>query len=149
MKRTLAKGRTAATRRLQRGGWMSVNLNAIPESTRKANPIAAAQTRAAYQNHTYSVQVWLDEPKAARPYPLIHLLIRRNDGEEICAPWDELQRIKNDIVGPDHEAIELYPCESRCVRAASMRHLFVHVSPGHIWPVGWGVEDAVRKGGAS
>ena len=38
--------------------------------------------------------------------------------------WRELQRIKNDILGPESEAIEIYPAESRLMDTANQTHLF-------------------------
>jgi hypothetical protein len=49
--------------------------------------------------------------------------------------WRDLQRIKNELVGKEYEAIELYPAESRCVDTANQFFLFVF----HTWvpPVGF------------
>jgi hypothetical protein len=80
--------------------------------------------------------IWLNElyQVAVRPadlidanggWPaLIHLSIKRRDRRPIH-DWRDLQEIKNQIVGPEHEAIELYPAESRRVDSANQYHLFV------------------------
>ncbi len=59
------------------------------------------------------------------PWPaMFHISIRRNDREPIH-DWSDLQRIKNEIVGPENEAVELYPAESRLLDAANQFHMFV------------------------
>lgn len=54
----------------------------------------------------------------------VHLSIKRNDRREI-RDWRDFQRIKNELVGPEWEGIELYPAESRLVDAANQYHLWV------------------------
>lgn len=63
---------------------------------------------------------------------MVHLAIRsvkrtpcavRFDAEP-C--WRELQRIKNEIVGPDREAVQVYPRSGELVDDADMYHLFVY-----------------------
>ena len=49
--------------------------------------------------------------------------------------WRELQRIKNELLGPDVEAVELYPAESRLVDASNQFHLFAVV--GFRFPFGF------------
>lgn len=39
--------------------------------------------------------------------------------------WREFQRIKNELCGPEREAVELYPAESRLVDTANEYHLWV------------------------
>ena len=67
--------------------------------------------------------------------PMIHLSVIRLDGEPISG-WDDLQRIKNEICGPEHEAVEIYPAESRLVNMGNNRHLWV-VSEVFTIPMGW------------
>jgi len=38
--------------------------------------------------------------------------------------WRDLQRIKNELVGPEVEAVELFPAESRLVDGANQFHLW-------------------------
>jgi hypothetical protein len=55
--------------------------------------------------------------------PLTWLSIKRLD-QSACHDWRHLQRIKNDILGPDVEGVELYPAESRLVDASNQFHLW-------------------------
>jgi len=56
--------------------------------------------------------------------PLYHLSIRRND-RGVARDWRDFQRIKNELVGPEAEGVELYPAESRLVDTANQYHLWV------------------------
>ncbi len=62
------------------------------------------------------------------------LSIRRLDGEPIH-DWRELQRIKNELAGPETEAVELYPAESRLVDLSNRYHLWC-LRPGARFPFG-------------
>ena len=55
---------------------------------------------------------------------MIWLSIKRLDKEPIH-DWRDLQRIKNELVGEENEAVELYPKESRMVDQANQFHLWV------------------------
>jgi hypothetical protein len=54
----------------------------------------------------------------------VHLTIRCADGST-RHDWRDFQRIKNELVGPETEAVELYPAESRLVDTANHYHLWV------------------------
>ena len=58
----------------------------------------------------------------------IHLSIKRLDKNPIH-DWRDLQTIKNELVGPEHEGVELYPAESRRVDAANQYHLWCFNDP--------------------
>lgn len=69
---------------------------------------------------------------------LIHLSIKRLDQKPI-RDWRHLQRIKNELVGERHEAVELFPVESRLIDTANQYHLWVFGEPGTRW--GFGFEE--------
>lgn len=50
--------------------------------------------------------------------------------------WRHLQRIKTEVCGPDREAVELFPAESRHVDTSNQYHLWVLVE-GHRFPFGY------------
>jgi len=54
---------------------------------------------------------------------LVHLSIKRID-REVIHDWRDLQRIKNELAGPEWEGVELYPAESRLVDTANQYHLW-------------------------
>ena len=55
---------------------------------------------------------------------LVHLSIKTLDKAPIH-DWREFQEIKNLIVGPECEGIEIYPAESRLLDSANQYHLWV------------------------
>ena len=58
----------------------------------------------------------------------IHLSIKRADRQP-CRDWRDFQRIKNQLAGPEWEAVELYPAESRLVDMANQFHLWCFEQP--------------------
>jgi hypothetical protein len=72
----------------------------------------------AYRNNLYSVQEF------ALGGGLVKLMIRRHDDKAVHN-WKHLQRIKNEICGPDREAVEVYPKASELVDEAHMYWLWV------------------------
>lgn len=57
--------------------------------------------------------------------PGLHLSIKRNDRGTVGKErFRDFQRIKNELVGPEWEAVELYPAESRLVDSANQYHLW-------------------------
>jgi hypothetical protein len=68
--------------------------------------------------------------------PLIHLCIRRHDGQP-CTDWNHLQQIKTELVGPEHEAVELFPAESRLINTTNEYHLWAHPKAGYRFPFGF------------
>lgn len=54
----------------------------------------------------------------------VHLSIHRHDRAP-ARDWRHFQRIKNEIVGPEFEAVEVYPSEARLVDTSNQYHLWV------------------------
>jgi len=84
-----------------------------------------------YRNSTYVVLIYKD----FMPH-WIWLSIRRDDRMPIH-DWRDLQDIKNQLVGAEHEGVELYPAESRKVDTANQYHLFVSTDPTFRYPFGY------------
>lgn len=68
-------------------------------------------------NNLYTVHV-------RRGDNLVHLSIHRHDRAP-ARDWRHFQRIKNEIVGPEYEAVEVYPSEVRLVDTSNQYHLWV------------------------
>lgn len=68
---------------------------------------------------TQVLDTWMPGIGAVR-----HLRVRRYDDRDGIT-WDELQAVKNERLGPDARAIEIYPPESELVNEANIRHLWV------------------------
>ncbi len=52
------------------------------------------------------------------------LLVKRNDGAPVRS-WADMQRIKNELRGPERVAVEVYPPQSELVDEANIYHLWV------------------------
>jgi len=70
---------------------------------------------------------------------LIWLAIIRHDGLPIS--WSDKQDIKNSVVGPHHEAVELYPRDERDMKFEVRDHLWVLKNSNGLIPYGFGVSD--------
>lgn len=49
----------------------------------------------------------------------------RHRNRKAVRDWRHFQRIKNELAGPEREAVEIYPAESRLVDEANQYHLWV------------------------
>lgn len=88
-----------------------------------------AQPQQTWENDIYYVRVYQHPP-------FIQLDISRKD-EQPCENWRHFQQIKNELVGPEHEAVELYPAESRLVDTANQYHLWVVTDPRYRFQFGF------------
>ncbi len=88
-----------------------------------------------YRNNGYQVPV--SPVFAVEGWPdMIHLSIRRLDRRAI-RDWRDMQQIKNMIVGPEHEGVELYPADSRLADSANQYHIWVLADPDARFPFGF------------
>jgi len=91
--------------------------------------IQATMAPRVFVNDTYRV-------KMRKCPPLVHLDLSRHDGKPITC-WRDLQQIKNELVGPECEGVELFPAESRLVDTANQYHLWVVEEVGFRFPFGY------------
>jgi hypothetical protein len=90
-----------------------------------------------WRNNVYEVWVRLNVTKPDAKWPqMTWLSIKRLD-RGVMRDWRHLQRIKNDIVGPEHEAVELFPAESRLTDTSNQYHLWVLSDKDVRFPFGW------------
>jgi hypothetical protein len=106
--------------------------------------LSATGFKKCFVNNRYTVMV-----RQAKPDPIfgrvIHLSIRRND-RSAARDWRDFQRIKNELVGPEVEAVEFFPAESRLVDAANQFHLWCF--PDFRFTVGFSERDVRGPDGA-
>ena len=90
-----------------------------------------------YANNRYTVQKETIPPErhGFGDIELTWLSIKAND-DSARHDWREFQQIKNELCGPEREAIEVYPAESRLVDGANQFHLWV-LPEGMGVPCGW------------
>ena len=68
--------------------------------------------------------------------PLVRITVIRLDNQPVRS-WKDLQEIKNIFVGPECEAVEVFPAESRLMDTANEYHLWAHPQPGFRFPFGF------------
>jgi len=72
------------------------------------------------------------------------LMVRRHDGGSDY-PWRDLQRIKDEVMGPDREAVQVFPKKSEIVDSANMAHIWlIHEDsrlPYTFKNLGWSEDD--------
>lgn len=69
---------------------------------------------------------------------IVWLSIKRRDKQPPGPErFRDFQRIKNELVGPEHEAVEIYPAESRMVDTSNQYHLWVFSDPAFRLPFGF------------
>jgi hypothetical protein len=88
-----------------------------------------------WANDTYEVFVYRLAAEMAGGPDATHLSIKRYDRAPV-RNWRHFQQIKNEIVGPEIEAMELFPRESRLADNANQYHLWC-LPPDMDVPVGW------------
>lgn len=90
-----------------------------------------------YLNSRYQVNI-RDIPGAPGWPDMVHLSIKRLDKDRIGRErYRDFLRIKNELVGPEHEGVELYPAVSRNVDTSNQYHIWVIAEPGVTWPFGF------------
>lgn len=73
---------------------------------------------AVWKNNLYIVLAMFE------PNGITRLQIRPNDGQPTRS-WQHLQRIKNELMGPERVAVEVFPAVSELVDDANIYHLWV------------------------
>lgn len=89
-----------------------------------------------FRNDLYQCSVHEQQPLDQHFPRLWHLSIKRIDKEPVM-DWRDIQKIKNDIIGPEHEGVQLFPAESRKVDGANQYHLYVLKNEAVRFPFGF------------
>lgn len=124
--------------------------DAVPHTTDQINALAAdakltpdqlrefIRQEAAWpilMNDIYQVSVRWTEGDPGN-VQVVHLSLKRRD-KAAFDDWRHKQEIKNMLVGPEYEGLELYPAESRLVDTANQYHLWVLREEGYRLPFGF------------
>ena len=92
-----------------------------------------------FAKQTRGVEVWINDlyvvHKATQADGWTELSVRRQDRGHVV-DWRHKQAIKNQLVGPECEGLELYPAESRLYDTANQFYIWVRTEPGDRIPVG-------------
>jgi len=97
---------------------------------------AVGEDRRRYINNLYSATVSPPMIFPGVPCQIIHISISRVDRSNYI-PWRHKQIIKNKLIGPTHEAAELYPSRDRVVDGANQFHLWVLANGKVRFPFGY------------
>lgn len=99
--------------------------------------IEMAESAETWMNNVYVATVH-DVDYVGEGWPQMKQLSIRRIDRKVIHDWRDLQQVKNDIFGPETEAVELYPSDDRVVDTANSYHLWVLTDPGTKFPFGWG-----------
>lgn len=94
----------------------------VPPPNDPANQIAGNIPVAVFVNSRYQVTCYRDDHPTLGT--VVHLSFKTHD-RSAHHDWRDMQRIKNELVGPEYDAVEIYPAESKLVDGANQYHLWV------------------------
>ncbi len=89
-----------------------------------------------WANNIYQVNIGHADPKDTGGIGFAHLIIRRLDNRPIHN-WSHFQAIKNELVGLECEAVEMYPAERHLIDAKDHYHLWAFTSPDQSFGIGF------------
>jgi hypothetical protein len=115
------------------GAWTKMRKRAIDPTAQRVMTSVGEPINEVWSNDVYECMVRYLSPQG-KSGPL-HLSIKRLDRGAI-RDWRHVQSIKNEVAGPEREAVELYPAESRLVDQANQTHLWV-MDEGVELPIGY------------
>lgn len=104
------------------------------------NEAARMRESSFWLNDEYQVQRMLPDSRG-----IVHVSIKRLDGGTNL-PWRDKQAIKNHVLGPECEAVELFPAESRLADSVNQFHLWGSMDPDFRFPIGFNSGRLVRDG---
>jgi len=135
-----------AKHKWRRPDWTPFEKGDVAELNARLAELGAEPEDEVWLNSIYQVNVKRYPAPPGWPCDIIHLSIKTRT-KRALHDWRDMQRIKNEIVGPEHEAVELYPKESRLVDTSNQYHLWVMAEEGLIYPFGF-ADRCVQEGNA-
>ena len=107
-------------RRGLRGNWGPWRITNLPDGIPGGNGWCK-EVRHAQANNIYVVLIrpFVDENGAK----VVHLAIRT--ASQLEPPWRDMQRIKNELFGPEATAVQVMPPHSELIDEADMYHMWV------------------------
>ena len=145
-------GKKSRQKRAKRGGEQTyVPWTTFVQADSATSPVLDDVTVARFMegtilfvNSRYHVHIRRRPSTITEAGYVMELSIRNND-RSARRDWRDFQRIKNELLGPEWEAAELYPAEERLVDSANQFYLFC-VPPPYRFPFGF-QERLVAEGG--
>lgn len=121
----------------------------VPTEMALAQVEAIARDEAIWINSRYQVNIRRGEhvDGQSEGWPeMIHLSIKRLDKQPLGPEhYRDLMRIKDELVGPEHEGVELYPARSREADSANQLHLWILARDDVSFPFGFRGGRHVRE----
>lgn len=95
-----------------------------------------------FLNNVYQVDV--SKVKTAGDWPdMVHLSIKRRDRARVGKEaYRDFMRIKDEMLGPEFEGVEVYPARSREVDASNQYHLWCFMDSKLRFPFGYPADDS-------
>ena len=131
-------------RKWKRPAWTPFQRGDVVELNKRLADLGVEGEDEVWLNSIYQVNVKRMEKPKGWPCDIIHLSIKTLT-KRAEHDWRDFQRIKNELVGPEHEAVELYPAECRLVDTSNQYHLWVMAEPEVFYPFGF-TQRAVWEG---
>jgi hypothetical protein len=117
----------------------------MDEAAFKAMMEAHDRVTVSFLNNVYQVDVCKVKTGGAWP-DMLHLSIKRRDRSRVGKEkYRDFMRIKDQLVGPEFEATELYPARSREVDGANQYHLWCFMDPTIRLPFGYASNEGVGR----
>jgi hypothetical protein len=130
---------------LQRADYFAPIRPEMLRHTMEQYGLDEAGARALLDKELEQCETWVNDlyqvQKRYHEHDVIHLNIRRRDGAAMVRDWRHFQLIKNQLLGPECEAVELFPAESRLVDSCNKYHLYGSADPTYRFPFGWQERD--------
>lgn len=98
-----------------------------------------------WANNIYQVNIGYADPKDTGGVGFAHVIIRRLDRRPVHS-WSHFQAIKNELIGPECEAVEMYPAERHLIDAKDHYHLWAFTSPEQSFGIGFLQGREVKTG---
>jgi hypothetical protein len=123
---------------------------AVIEATAQRYGLSLEDAKRRLDEEDVSTEVWVNDLYQIErrvldaERKLVHLNIRRRDGAPCIRDWRHFQQIKNELLGPECEAVELYPAESRKVDTSNKYHLYGVADPSFRFPLGWQEREVIE-----
>lgn len=130
----------------QRPAWTPFEKYNVEPINEQLKALGMEPDDSVWVNSIYQVNVKRYPAPEGWPCDIIHLSIKERNKNAVH-DWRDMQRIKNELVGPEHEAVEIYPAESRLVDTSNQYHLWVMATPDFKYPFGF-ANRSVMEGNA-
>lgn len=126
--------------------WQELTTVACYPEQRSKAEVKQFEKQLVWANNIYQVNIGYADPKDTGGIGIAHLIIRRLVKWPIHS-WAHFQAIKNELIGPECEAVEMYPAKKHLVDAKEHYHLWAFTSPEQSLGIGFMDKRQVKDRG--